>query len=140
MNSTKNEQGELLDDIERMTRLGYFLRKFSLDEIPNIFNVLKNDMSIVGPRPLFPEYEKLYSKEQMKRHSVLPGITGWAQINGRNSISWQEKFELDLWYVKNQSIFLDIKIIFLTFWKVFKGKDVNSNSDSNTMPRFDGKN
>ena len=140
MKSTKSEYGKLLDDFERTTKLGHFLRKFSLDEIPSILNVLNNDMSLVGPRPFISDYKNLYNKRQMRRHDVLPGITGWAQINGRNSISWQEKFELDLWYVDNQSFVLDMKIILLTFWKVFRGKDINANHKSTTMPRFNGKN
>ena len=103
MKNLKDEKGNLLDDFSRTTRLGEILRKYSLDEIPSILNVIKNEMSLVGPRPFISEYKNLYSKEQMKRHDVMPGITGWAQVNGRNSISWKEKFELDLWYVSNQS-------------------------------------
>ena len=140
MKNLKDEKGNLLDDFSRTTRLGEILRKYSLDEIPGILNVIKNEMSLVGPRPFISEYKNLYSKEQMRRHDVMPGITGWAQVNGRNSISWKEKFELDLWYVSNQSFFLDIKIIFLTFFSVFKAKDINLENSFTTMPKFNGKN
>ncbi len=126
-----------IEDSQRITNLGKFLRSYSLDEIPEFFNVLKGNMSLVGPRPLLEEYLELYSKEQLKRHDVLPGITGWAQINGRNNISWEEKLELDIWYVENKSTFLDLKIIFLTFWKVLTKKDT-SPSNKVTMDKFKG--
>ncbi len=126
-----------IEDSQRITNLGKFLRSYSLDEIPEFFNVLKGNMSIVGPRPLLEEYLELYSKEQLKRHDVLPGITGWAQINGRNNISWEEKLELDIWYVENKSTFLDLRIIFLTFWKVLAKKDT-SPGNKVTMDKFKG--
>lgn len=119
MNDKKDAEGNLLPDAERLTSIGSFVRKTSLDEIPQLINVLKGDMSLIGPRPLLIEYLDLYSNEQRKRHNVRPGITGWAQVNGRNAISWQKKFELDVWYVENLSFLLDIKIIFLTIKKVF---------------------
>lgn len=128
-----------LSEKERISKWGNFLRKLSLDELPQLFNILKGDISLVGPRPLLPEYLPLYTNEQRKRHSVLPGITGWAQINGRNSISWKEKFELDLWYVNNQSIWLDLKIIVLTIFRVLNPKGINS-SQNESMPRFNGNN
>ncbi len=118
MTSECNERGELLPDIKRTTKLGNFLRSSSIDELPGFFNVLKGDMSVVGPRPLPPQYKDRYSKEQDLRHIVKPGITGWAQVNGRNAISWEEKFLFDLWYVENQSMILDLKIIFLTISQV----------------------
>jgi lipopolysaccharide/colanic/teichoic acid biosynthesis glycosyltransferase len=125
MLNDKDKNGNLLPDSERMTKFGSWLRNSSIDELPELFNVLKGDMSIVGPRPLLIEYLPLYSKHQAQRHDVLPGITGWAQINGRNSLTWDEKFNLDVWYVKNQSIWLDIKIIFKTFIKVLDKSDIN---------------
>ena len=140
MNNIKDNSGTLLDDFSRTTKLGRILRKYSLDEIPSIFNVIKNEMSLVGPRPFLAEYKSLYSEDQIKRHDVIPGITGWAQIRGRNAITWNEKFELDLWYVSNQSILLDIKIIFFTFWNVFRAKNINLENSSTTMPKFNGKN
>ncbi len=118
MLNDKDSQGNLLPDEQRMTKFGTWLRNLSLDELPELFNVLKGDMSIVGPRPLLIQYLPLYSDHQARRHDVLPGITGWAQINGRNSISWDEKFNYDVWYVDNKSIFLDIKIILKTIFKV----------------------
>ena len=126
-----------IHDKSRITKLGNFLRKSSLDEIPSILNVIRGEMSIVGPRPLLPEYLKLYSAEQNRRHDVKPGITGWTQINGRNTISWDKKFEYDIWYVENQSLALDIKIIFLTIWKVLLQRDINK-SDEETMGTFEG--
>ncbi len=135
MNDKKDEHGEFLSFNERVTTLGKFIRKYSLDEIPQLFNIIKRDMSLIGPRPLHPEYLPLYDKEQAKRHDVMPGITGWAQINGRNTITWEQKFEYDVWYAKNQSFLLDLKIIWLTFYKVIKKKDIN-NSDSSNMPAF----
>jgi len=137
MNDKKDAMGVLLSDAERLTPIGAFIRKTSLDEIPQLLNVLKGDMSLVGPRPLLVEYLPLYSKEQSKRHLVKPGITGWAQVNGRNAISWNEKFKLDVWYVRNQSFLLDIKILFLTVKKVFIREGISS-SDSVTMEKFKG--
>lgn len=125
-------------DSERITKFGKFLRSTSLDELPELLNVLKGDMNIVGPRPLLGEYLNRYSKEQFRRHEVKPGITGWAQVNGRNAISWEEKFELDVWFIDNKSFFLEIKIIFLTVLKVFRRDGVSSKNHS-TMPIFYGK-
>lgn len=139
MRDTRNEKGELLPDNKRMTPLGKIIRKLSLDELPQLWNVLKGEMSFVGPRPLLPEYVPLYSKEQLKRHEVKPGITGWAQVKGRNTITWKQKFEYDLWYIENQSFILDIKIVFLTAGKIFKTKEVNASSLI-TMERFNGNN
>ncbi|GAB5566162.1 MAG: hypothetical protein Wins2KO_32250 [Winogradskyella sp.] len=139
MNDKKDENGKLLPDFQRMTYIGRYIRKYSLDEIPQLFSVLKGDMSLVGPRPLMVNYLPLYSEHQRKRHSVKPGITGWAQVNGRNSISWGEKFELDIYYVENISLWLDLKIMALTVVKVFKREGVNS-SDSDTMAVFNGNN
>lgn len=127
------------DDLHRITFLGQFLRKTSIDELPQLLNVLIGDMSLVGPRPLLPEYLPLYNSHQKLRHNVKPGITGWAQINGRNAISWNEKFELDIWYVKNQSLFLDLKIILLTVFKLFKYNEVNLNNNI-TSEAFNGYN
>jgi undecaprenyl phosphate N,N'-diacetylbacillosamine 1-phosphate transferase len=135
MNDKKDEHGEFLSFNERVTTLGKFIRKYSLDEIPQLFNIIKRDMSLIGPRPLHPEYLPLYDEEQARRHDVMPGITGWAQVNGRNTISWEQKFEYDVWYVDHQSFLLDLKIMWLTFYKVIKKKDIN-NSDSANMPAF----
>lgn len=135
MMDIRDANGKLLPDNERLTEFGKFLRKYSLDELPELINVLKGDMSLVGPRPLLMEYLPLYSKEQARRHEVKPGITGWAQINGRNAISWEEKFRLDIWYVDNKSLLLDIKILFFTILKVLRCADIN-NSISTTMPFF----
>src|SRR5699024_4932938 len=118
MTNETDEKGELLANEDRITKSGQFIRKLSLDELPQLFNVLKGDISLVGPRPLLMEYLPLYNHEQARRHDVRPGITGWAQVNGRNAISWEERFELDVWYVDNQSFFLDIKILVLTVLKV----------------------
>lgn len=137
MRDARDAQGNPLPDSERMTRLGRFLRSSSLDELPELWNVLKGDMSIVGPRPLLMEYLPLYSSEQARRHEVRPGITGWAQINGRNAISWPEKFALDVWYVDNRSFLLDIKIIWLTAMKVIRREAINAAGEA-TMPRFTG--
>ncbi|OHU90673.1 MULTISPECIES: sugar transferase [Pseudoalteromonas] len=126
MLDTKDEHGNLLPDELRMTKFGTFLRSTSLDELPGLFNVLKGDMSLVGPRPLLVQYLPLYNDEQARRHDVRPGITGWAQVNGRNAIGWEEKFKLDVWYVDNQSFFLDIKILFLTLKKVFIREGISS--------------
>ena len=135
----KDSVGKYISEKHRITRLGRILRRLSLDELPSIFNVLKGDMSFIGPRPLLMEYLPLYSKKQFSRHNIKPGITGWAQINGRNSISWEEKFEFDVWYVKNQSVLLDLKIFFLTIWKVVKKEGID-NSKNSTMPPFLGSN
>jgi|TARA_B110000902_G_scaffold251339_1_gene311499 lipopolysaccharide/colanic/teichoic acid biosynthesis glycosyltransferase len=137
MNDRRNSNGELLPDALRLTILGAWVRKLSLDELPQLINVLKGDMALVGPRPLLIEYLPLYNKEQAGRHNVRPGITGWAQVNGRNSISWEEKFELDVWYVDNVTVLLDIKIIFNTIMKVFKREDISSSS-SVSMEKFRG--
>jgi len=128
---------EVTVDRARVTSLGKFLRKTSLDELPQLWNVLLGEMSLIGPRPLLVEYLPLYSKEQMRRHEVRPGITGWAQINGRNSISWEEKFELDLWYVENRSLLLDLKILYMTAENVIRRQNVDAGSDI-TMPKFTG--
>lgn len=132
MNDKKDSQGNLLSDAERLTKVGMFVRKASLDEIPQLLNVLKGEMSLIGPRPLLPEYLSLYNEEQKRRHEVKPGITGWAQVNGRNTISWEQKFEYDVWYVKNLSFLLDIKILFLTIKKVFKSEGINSKGSVTT--------
>lgn len=137
MTDARDSNGELLPDHVRLTSFGKLLRKYSLDELPQFINVVKGDLSLVGPRPLLMEYLPLYSKEQAKRHDVRPGITGWAQVNGRNSISWDEKFKLDVWYVENQSFLLDLKILYLTFIKVLKSEGVQ-NGNHVTMPVFKG--
>jgi undecaprenyl phosphate N,N'-diacetylbacillosamine 1-phosphate transferase len=126
MNDKKDNEGNLLPDANRLTKIGAFVRKTSLDEIPQLLNVLKGDMSLIGPRPLLPEYLPLYNESQNRRHKVKPGITGWAQVNGRNSISWQQKFEYDTWYVDNMSFVLDCKILFLTIKKVFKREGITA--------------
>ena len=135
MNDKKDAEGNLLSDVKRLTRIGSFIRKTSLDEIPQLLNVLKGDMSLVGPRPLLPEYLPLYTPEQKKRHQVRPGITGWAQVNGRNMVSWEEKFKLDIWYVENQSFTLDAGIMLKTFKKVFISEGI-SPSNQSVMPTF----
>lgn len=132
-------QGNPLPDEVRLTSFGKFLRSTSLDELPGLWCVLKGDMSLVGPRPLLVEYLPLYSPEQARRHEVRPGITGWAQVNGRNAISWEDKFKLDVWYVNNQSLWLDIKILFLTVWKVVHRQDISADGEA-TMSRFTGSN
>ncbi len=137
MNDKKDADGNLLPDAERTTAMGSFVRKTSLDEIPQLLNVIKGDMSLIGPRPLLVKYLPLYNEEQRKRHNVKPGITGWAQINGRNAISWGEKFKYDVYYVNNLSFVLDFKIILLTIKKVLFRDGVNSGSDE-TMPTFTG--
>jgi sugar transferase EpsL len=137
MTDEKDEFGNLLPDIKRLTRFGSFLRRTSLDELPELFNVLKGEMSLVGPRPLLIDYLPLYSPEQARRHEVKPGITGWAQINGRNSLSWQEKFEMDVWYVDHVSFWLDIKILFLTIWKVLKREGISQEGYA-TAEKFKG--
>ena len=137
MTDDRDSDGKLLPDKDRITPLGNFLRKSSLDELPSLFNVLRGDMSLVGPRPLLVEYLDHYTPEQARRHEVRPGITGWAQVNGRNAISWAEKFKLDVWYVDNQSLWLDIKILFITIWKVLKGEGINQKGHV-TMEKFQG--
>jgi sugar transferase EpsL len=137
MNDKKNHHGELLSDAERLTGLGCLLRSTSLDELPSLWNVLKGEMSLVGPRPLLMEYVSLYSVEQMRRHETKPGVTGWAQVNGRNAISWEDKFRLDVWYVDHQSLWLDIKIIFFTIKKVFFRDGISAEGEA-TMPKFTG--
>lgn len=132
MNDKKDIVGNLLSDDQRLTKIGKFVRKTSLDEIPQLLNVVKGDMSLIGPRPLLPEYLPLYDEVQKRRHEVKPGITGWAQINGRNTISWQRKFEYDVWYVENLKFLLDIKILFLTVKKVFKSEGINANGSVTT--------
>ena len=143
MTDERDASGELLPDSARMTRIGRFLRKSSLDELPQLFNILRGDMSIVGPRPLLPEYLLLYSPEQARRHEIRPGVTGWAQTHGRNAISWKKKFELDVWYVDHVSFATDVKILFLTALKVLRREGVNSSDAPGTevtMPKFDGTN
>ncbi|MFD0829843.1 sugar transferase [Neobacillus sp. M.A.Huq-85] len=137
MTEEKDAKGRLLPDDKRLTSFGKFLRKYSLDEYPQLINVMKGDLSLVGPRPLLMEYLSLYTNEQARRHNVRPGITGWAQVNGRNAISWEEKFKLDVWYVSNQSFFLDMKILFLTMFKVLKSEGINQPGNV-TMESFTG--
>ena len=137
MTNEKDEFGNLLPDYKRLIGIGKFIRSTSLDELPQLFNVLKGEMSFVGPRPLLEEYLPLYNQKQKRRHDVKPGITGWAQVNGRNAISWEQKFDYDVWYVDNQSFLLDIKILWLTFLKVVKRSDISS-STSSTMEKFEG--
>ncbi len=137
MTNEKDINGELLPDEQRLVGIGKFIRSVSLDELPQLFNVIKGEMSFVGPRPLLIEYLPLYNNEQKRRHDVKPGITGWAQVNGRNAISWEQKFEYDVWYVDNQSFWLDIKILWMTFLKVVKRSDISSSS-SVTMEKFRG--
>ncbi|MEM7550853.1 MAG: sugar transferase [Bacteroidota bacterium] len=137
MNDKKDNEGKLLSDEKRLTKVGKFIRKTSMDELPQLVNVIKGNMSFVGPRPLLKEYLPLYSVTQKRRHEVKPGITGWAQVNGRNAISWKEKFEYDVWYVDHQSFWLDLKILFLTVIKVFKAEGI-SGKDSVTMKPFNG--
>ena len=137
MTNDRDAYGKLLDDKFRVTRFGSFLRSSSLDEIPCLMNVLLGHMSIVGPRPFISKYRNLYTREQLKRHDVIPGITGWAQVNGRNAISWEQKFDYDIFYVNNQSFLLDMKILWMTFIKVLAGKDINANQNT-TMPEFMG--
>ena len=137
MTDARNQDGELLPDRDRLTPFGHFLRSTSLDELPELWNVVRGDMSLVGPRPLLMEYVPLYTPEQARRHEVRPGITGWAQVNGRNSLSWEEKFKLDVWYVEHHTIWLDIKILYLTVKKVFTRDGINAIGDA-TMPKFRG--
>jgi lipopolysaccharide/colanic/teichoic acid biosynthesis glycosyltransferase len=137
MDEQRDSNGELLPDIDRITGFGKFLRRTSLDELPQFFNVLKGNLSLVGPRPLLVEYLSLYNEEQRKRHKIKPGITGWAQVNGRNTLTWEDKFRLDVYYVENLSFFLDLKILYMTFSKVIKGSDVYNNLGV-TMDKFRG--
>lgn len=137
MTDEKDANGKLLPDAQRLTKVGKFIRSTSLDELPQLINVLKGDMALIGPRPLLPEYLPLYSKEQARRHEVRPGITGWAQVHGRNAISWQEKFKLDVWYVDHCSLAVDLKIIWLTIMKVVKREGISS-ATSVTMEPFRG--
>ena len=139
MNDKKDANGNLLSDAERLTPIGAFVRKTSLDELPQLINVLKGDMAIIGPRPLLPQYLPLYSETQKSRHNVRPGITGWAQVNGRNAISWSKKFKLDVWYVDNISLILDVKIFFLTIKKVFVREGISQEGQV-TMEAFNGNN
>lgn len=137
MNDRNDAAGQLLPDAERLTTLGKIIRKTSLDELPQLWNVLNGDMSLIGPRPLLVEYLSLYNKQQSKRHAVRPGITGWAQVNGRNALSWEEKFKYDVWYVENLSLALDAKIIWITLIKVLRGEGITSDTSA-TMERFKG--
>lgn len=139
MTDKKDNQGNLLPDADRLTSIGNFIRQTSLDEIPQLMNVLKGDMSLIGPRPLLPQYLPLYNTTQRRRHEVRPGITGWAQVNGRNAISWVKKFELDVWYIDHLSFILDCKIILLTFKKVFKKEGINKEGQA-TTEAFNGNN
>lgn len=137
MRDARGADGKLLPDEQRITRLGAFLRRSSLDELPEFLNVLKGDMSVVGPRPLLVQYLERYSPQQARRHDVLPGITGWAQVNGRNALTWEEKFALDVWYVDHWSFWLDMRIILLTGWKIFKREGISQPGHA-TMPEFMG--
>ena len=139
MKDAKDKDGNDLPDFERVTRLGSFLRTASLDELPELINVIKGEMSLVGPRPLLTQYLSIYNKEQIRRHDVLPGVTGWAQVNGRNSLTWNEKFNLDVWYVDNRTFLLDLKILFLTAYKVIKRDGINQ-GEGVTMEYFNGSN
>lgn len=139
MTDERDASGDLLPDDKRLTKIGKFIRSTSLDELPQLINVLKGDMALIGPRPLLPQYLPLYSPEQARRHEVRPGITGWAQVNGRNAISWTKKFELDVWYVEHCSFLLDLKIVFLTVKKVFVREGISSDT-SVTMEPFTGNN
>lgn len=137
MTNERDKNDILLPDCARLTKFGRALRSSSLDELPELINVLRGEMSLVGPRPLLVEYLPRYSKTQMRRHEVSPGITGWAQINGRNAISWEQKFQLDIWYVDNRTLLLDLKILFLTVWKVFRREGISAKGND-TMPPFAG--
>ena len=137
MTDKRDAQGNLLPDAERLTKFGKFLRASSLDELPELWNVLKGEMSLVGPRPLLMQYLPLYTPEQARRHEVRPGITGWAQVNGRNALTWEEKFALDVWYVDNHTFWLDLKIVFLTLWKIVKRESINQPGQV-TMKPFAG--
>lgn len=137
MADSYDEQGNLLPDVHRLTTWGNFLRKTSLDELPQLMNILRGDMSLVGPRPLLTEYLELYTDRQRRRHDVKPGITGWAQVNGRNAISWEQKFELDVWYTEHVSLWLDLRILLSTIKKIFTAEDINHTGHA-TMPVFKG--
>ena len=137
MTNTTDSAGNLLPDEVRITRLGNLMRKFSLDELPQLFDVVKGDMSLVGPRPLLVEYLPLYNDRQAKRHEVRPGITGWAQINGRNTVDWEQRFEFDLWYVEHRSFWLDLRILILTAWRVLRQQGISRQGHA-TMPKFTG--
>ena len=139
MNDRKDSNDNLLPDSQRLTKIGRFVRSTSMDELPQLFNVLKGDMSLIGPRPLLPKYLPLYSAEQLRRHDVRPGMTGWAQVNGRNAISWTKKFEYDVWYVDHVSLILDIKILVMTLKKVMMRADINKGGQATTEP-FNGHN
>jgi lipopolysaccharide/colanic/teichoic acid biosynthesis glycosyltransferase len=139
MNDKKDSEGNLLPNVQRLTKVGRFVRKTSLDEIPQLLNVIKGDMSLVGPRPLLPEYLPMYSAKQQRRHEVRPGITGWAQVNGRNTISWTQKFDYDVYYVDHCSLLLDIKILFKTVIKTIQAKDINAGKEI-IMDKFNGTN
>lgn len=139
MNDKMDKDDKLLSDAERLTKIGSIVRSTSIDELPQLVNVIKGDMSFIGPRPLLIEYLSLYTKEQARRHDVRPGITGWAQINGRNAISWKQKFDLDIYYVENESFKLDFKIVFITIMKIVRRADINSKTDV-TMEKFNGEN
>lgn len=138
MTDARDANGALLPDDERLTRFGAWLRASSLDELPELFNVIRGDMSLVGPRPLLPEYLPLYTRRQARRHEVKPGITGWAQVNGRNAVSWEERFELDVWYVENRSLVLDMKIMLKTVWRVISREGISQEGHA-TMPKFTGR-
>lgn len=138
MTNERNADGELLPDTQRLTRFGRFLRSTSIDELPELWNVIRGEMSLVGPRPLLVEYLPLYTPDQARRHNVRPGVTGWAQVNGRNAISWEEKFKLDVWYVDNQSLRLDLRILWRTLKKVLVREGISANGEA-TMTRFTGK-
>ena len=140
MTDERDADGNLLPNELRITPIGAFIRKTSIDELPQLFNVLKGDMALIGPRPLLVDYLPLYSREQARRHDVRPGITGWAQVNGRNAISWTKKFELDVWYVDHLSFLLDVRTICMTIMKVLKRADINSSADKIGIERFNGKN
>lgn len=137
MNDQKDANGQLLPDAERLTTIGKIVRKTSLDEIPQLLNVIRGDMSLIGPRPLLVEYLPLYNERQKRRHEIRPGITGWAQVNGRNAISWEQKFEYDIWYVDNISFMVDVRILFLTLKKVFAGEGISAEGQA-TMSKFKG--
>jgi lipopolysaccharide/colanic/teichoic acid biosynthesis glycosyltransferase len=137
MRDARDEKGALLPDEMRLTKTGKIIRSLSLDELPQLFNVIKGDMSFVGPRPLLPEYLSLYNERQKRRHDVKPGITGWAQVNGRNALSWQERFELDVWYVEHRSFLLDMKILWMTLLKVLRREGIASQTSA-TMEKFEG--
>lgn len=139
MNDKKDANGNLLPDAARLTKVGAFVRKTSLDEIPQLINVLKGDMSLIGPRPLLPQYLPLYNEEQKRRHEVRPGITGWAQVNGRNAITWKRKFELDVWYVDHLSLATDLKVFFTTFKKIIKSEGISQEGQATAEP-FNGTN